>query len=38
MNFADDGGIAQSVRVPASHAGGRWFESSCLHQKTDSIL
>ena len=25
------GGIAQLVRVPASHAGGRRFESSCLY-------
>ena len=25
-------GIAQLVRVPAWHAGGRWFKSTCLHQ------
>ena len=25
------------VRVPASHAGGRWFESSCLHQKKEPL-
>ena len=28
-----DGGLAQQVRAPASHAGGHWFESSSLHQK-----
>ena len=27
------GGLAQLVRAPASHAGGRWFESISLHQK-----
>ena len=27
------GGLAQLVRAPASHAGGHWFESSSLHQK-----
>ena len=25
------GGLAQLVRAPASHAGGRWFESISLH-------
>ena len=25
------GHVAQLVRAPASHAGGRWFESSSLH-------
>ena len=25
------GGLAQLVRAPASHAGGHWFESSSLH-------
>ena len=29
-----DGGLAQQVRAPASHAGGHWFESSSLHQGT----
>ena len=28
-----NGGLAQLVRAPASHAGGHWFESSSLHQK-----
>ena len=28
-----NGGLAQLVRAPASHAGGHWFESSRLHQK-----
>ena len=27
-----NGGLAQLVRAPASHAGGHWFESSSLHQ------
>ena len=27
------GGLAQLVRAPASHAGGHWFESSSLHQE-----
>ena len=27
-----DGHVAQLVRAPASHAGGRWFESISLHQ------
>ena len=27
------GGLAQLVRAPASHAGGHWFESSSLHQR-----
>lgn len=27
------GGLAQLVRAPASHAGGRWFESISLHQE-----
>ena len=31
------GGIAQLVRVPASHAGGHRFEPCCLHQKTSLI-
>ena len=26
-----NGGLAQLVRAPASHAGGRWFESISLH-------
>ena len=26
-----NGGLAQLVRAPASHAGGHWFESSSLH-------
>ena len=25
------GGLAQLVRAPASHAGGRWFEPNSLH-------
>ena len=28
-----NGGLAQLVRAPASHAGGHWFESSSLHQE-----
>ena len=28
-----DGGLAQLVRAPASHAGGHWFESSSLHHR-----
>ena len=31
-----NGGLAQLVRAPASHAGGHWFESSSLHQKRSS--
>ena len=27
------GQLAQSVRAPASHAGGRWFESIIAHRK-----
>ena len=30
------GGIAQLVRVPASHAGGHRFEPCCLHQNATS--
>ena len=30
------GGLAQLVRAPASHAGGRWFESISLHQLRNS--
>ena len=33
MLFVDFGGLAQQVRAPASHAGGRWFEPNSLHQK-----
>ena len=29
--FIRYGGIAQLVRVHASHAWGRWFDPSCLH-------
>ena len=33
----NNGGLAQLVRAPASHAGGHWFESSILHHEiTDS--
>ena len=32
------GGLAQLVRAPASHAGGHWFESSSLHQKVPDFL
>ena len=32
-----NGGLAQLVRAPASHAGGHWFESSSLHQKSPGI-
>ena len=32
------GGVAQLVRVPASHAGGRRFEPRCLHQRIDILL
>ena len=28
-----NGGLAQLVRAPASHAGGHWFESSSLHHE-----
>lgn len=41
MLFWAYGGMAQSVRALASHARGRWFESSCLHQirpKTSFIV
>ena len=31
-----NGGLAQLVRAPASHAGGHWFESSSLHQAKKS--
>ena len=31
-----NGGLAQLVRAPASHAGGHWFESSSLHQNLTS--
>ena len=30
------GGLAQLVRAPASHAGGRQFESASLHQEKSS--
>ena len=30
------GGLAQLVRAPASHAGGHWFESSSLHHEKSS--
>ena len=33
-----NGGLAQLVRAPASHAGGHWFESSSLHQKVPDFL
>lgn len=31
-----EGQLAQSVRAPASHAGGRWFESTIAHSKQKS--
>ena len=31
-----NGGLAQLVRAPASHAGGRWFESISLHQDIET--
>ena len=33
-----NGGLAQLVRAPASHAGGHWFESSSLHQTAPDFL
>ena len=33
-----NGGLAQLVRAPASHAGGHWFESSSLHQKVPDFV
>ena len=33
-----NGGLAQLVRAPASHAGGHWFESSSLHQKAPDFV
>ena len=33
-----NGGLAQLVRAPASHAGGHWFESSSLHQTVPDFL
>ena len=32
-----NGGLAQLVRAPASHAGGHWFESSSLHHFSSCI-
>ena len=32
------GSIAQLVRVPASHAGGRQFEPVCFHQQKAPVL
>ena len=32
-----NGGLAQLVRAPASHAGGHWFESSSLHHRKSLI-
>ena len=32
-----NGGLAQLVRAPASHAGGHWFESSSLHQTLETL-
>ena len=32
-----DGGLAQLVRAPASHAGGHWFESSSLHHALETL-
>ena len=32
------GHVAQLVRAPASHAGGRWFESIRAHQKNPHTL
>ena len=32
------GGLAQLVRAPASHAGGRWFESISLHQSLENAV
>ena len=33
-----NGGLAQLVRAPASHAGGHWFESSSLHQTLGILM
>ena len=33
-----NGGLAQLVRAPASHAGGHWFESSSLHQILGNLV
>ena len=33
-----NGGLAQLVRAPASHAGGHWFESSSLHQTAPDFV
>ena len=38
VRVTTDGGLAQLVRAPASHAGGHWFESSSLHQKVPDFL
>ena len=32
------GRIAQLVRAPASHAGGRRFESVCVHQSENPVV
>ena len=31
--WSNSGRIAQLVRVPARHAGGQWFKSTCAHHK-----
>ena len=38
ISVVTDGGLAQSVRALASHARGRWFESSNLHLKTPLLI
>ena len=37
IHYVPLGGLAQLVRAPASHAGGRWFESISLHQTKHPI-
>ena len=38
VRVTKNGGLAQLVRAPASHAGGHWFESSSLHHKNAGNL